>query len=41
MTNYVCESKTKLPNWTCPDVSEEGFCGRPKITCPYRGEREA
>ncbi len=34
MYAYVCDSK----DWTCPDMTEDGLCGKPTITCPYRGE---
>ena len=38
MAMSVCDSKAKLPNWTCPDMTEDGLCGKPNITCPYRKE---
>ena len=36
----ICDSKAKIPNWTCPDMTEDGFCGKPRINCPYRGEEK-
>jgi hypothetical protein len=37
MTVYVCDSKAQLPKWTCPDMTEDGHCDKPGITCQYRG----
>ncbi len=37
---YVCNSKDELPSWICPDMTEDGQCGKPGITCSYREEVE-
>ena len=43
MTNewaIMDDAEAELPNWTCLDMTEDGLCGKPKITCEYRKEPE-